>query len=90
METLSQAINRLSSLGYTENISHNNLIKLNPKEWAIDEIVRFEGRSNPADNSILYAISHKRDSRKALVVNAYGVYGDSEINDFIRSIMRIN
>lgn len=88
METLSQAINRFQELGYNENLSVEQISKLLPSEWIIDDIARFEGRSNPSDNSILYAISNITNKRKILIVNAYGLYGDSQVNDFVRNVMK--
>ncbi len=90
METLSAAIDRLQQQDYTFEITPIELQKLIPDEWLIDSIFRFEGKSNPADNSILYAISKKDLTRKSLLVNAYGVYSDSEIGNFINKVKRRN
>jgi len=37
---------------------------LNPQDWEINQICRFEGKSNPSDNSILYAISKKESKNQ--------------------------
>lgn len=86
METLSEVINRLQREGYNSEIIPTEIPKLIAVEWRIDKIYRFEGMSNPADNSILYAISKTDGTRKSLIVNAYGVYNDSGVNDFITKV----
>ncbi len=83
-ETLSQATNALYKKGYTYNFKIVNdcinckedEISLRPEEFEIDEVHRFEGDTNPSDQSILYAISSLDGSIKGLVINAYGVYTD--------------
>ena len=63
--TLSETINALYSLGYNHdfNISdecvvcHQANITLSPNDFQIDKVYRFEGASNPDDQSILFAIS---------------------------------
>lgn len=88
METLTYAIDRFQRLGYSENLSVEQISKLQPSEWIIDDITRFEGCTNTSDNSILYAISNTKNRRRILVVNAYGLYGDSRINNFIRNLTK--
>lgn len=82
-ETLSEAINHLKASGYTLDLnlkSHflecaSHKVKLNPEDFQIDKSFRFEGMSNPDDNSILYAISSTKGI-KGLLVDAYGVYAE--------------
>jgi hypothetical protein len=93
--SLSEATNDLRSRGYTENLnieatciecpSHN--LRLYPEEFMIDEFYRFEGMSNPSDNSIVYAISSS-DSIKGVLVDAYGVYSEN-LNDKMIDKLRI-
>lgn len=86
METLSQAISRLEIKGYTSIITDEEITTLSPQDWVIDAIDRFEGKSNPADNSILYAISKRDKSRKSLLVSAYGADNDAIISDFMKLV----
>ncbi len=86
METLSIATNRLQKEGYNSEINLDEIHTLDPSEWVIDEFLRFEGMTNPADNSILYALSTKDGKRKSLLINSYGVYNDSTINDFMKKV----
>lgn len=85
-ETLSQVMNQLMEEGYNDNILTDELKSLNPSEWVIDSIHRFEGNSNPADNSILYGISKKDGTEKMMLINAYGVDTEQHINDFIENL----
>jgi hypothetical protein len=89
-DTLSQAINSLKSDGYSSDFNlHPDWIecpatnvKLKPDEFHIDSVYRFEGMSNPDDNSVLYAIS-SRAGLKGVLVDAYGVYADSISQEMI-------
>jgi hypothetical protein len=86
METLSQIMKRLSLEGYVGNNPNDELKLLNPSDWIIDEIHRFEGNTNPEDNSILYAISKRDHSLKTMLVNSYGVDSDQKVHDFIKNL----
>jgi hypothetical protein len=82
--TLSEATNDLKKRGYTNDLNlkssciecpaHN--LQLHPEDFIIDEFYRFEGMSNPSDNSIVYAISSRHGIRGVLV-DAYGMYSES-------------
>jgi hypothetical protein len=65
MDTLSDAIRRLQSEGYTGNWFANSNHELecdesgevlDPVEVQIDHILRFEGQSDPGDMTILFAL----------------------------------
>ncbi len=79
-DTLSEAVNDLIKRGYTADflimnekdcLVCNNL-ELSPEEFVIDEVYRFEGMTDPADESILFAISSPVHDLKGLVINSYG------------------
>jgi hypothetical protein len=82
-DSLMDALTGLKKRGYTEdfNLEKNGLhcpgldIRLKPEEFTIDEYFRFEGASDPDENSIVYAISSNRGI-KGVLVNAYGVYAE--------------
>lgn len=90
-DTLSEAINDLQANGFTYdfNLKPDCLecaslkLELHPEEFTIDEIYRFEGMSNPDDNSILFAISSNKGI-KGLLVDAYGVYAE-ELTEEMRT-----
>jgi len=82
--TLSQTINALKELGYTIDfnvvgdclVCDRTKVQLSPDEFLIDKFYRFEGMSDPEDQSILYAISSPAHNVKGLLVNAYGADAD--------------
>ncbi len=84
MQCPTDAIRELQARGYTENLSANvdhlscnsGEIKLYPKDFFIDEMLRFENSSDPDDNSILYAITCKNHNIKGLYFESYGTYHD--------------
>ncbi|MBU1820444.1 MAG: phosphoribosylpyrophosphate synthetase [Bacteroidetes bacterium] len=84
--TLSQTINGLKKEGYTLDfnlgkdhlICHQTSTTLSPDDFEIDKAYRFEGESNPDDQSILYAISSPRFGVKGVLVNGYGISADEE------------
>lgn len=81
--TLSEAINGLRQQGYTEDLNlkphclecATSKLELHPEDFQVDAFYRFEGMSNPDDNSIVYAISGK--NIKGVLVDAYGMYSES-------------
>lgn len=97
MKTLVACINSLVQAGFTEDykITSGKLKALkreriySPEEVKILNFYRFEGDSDPADNSILYAIE-TTDGSKGTLVDAYGPYADSKISAFIHQVEEIN
>jgi hypothetical protein len=94
MRTLSTAMQKLREKGYTEEYEVNTNLELKnnetgkaylPKQVSLDRVIRFEGRSNPADMSVLYALSIEESDEKGLLVDAYGTYGSSLKTKFVQS-----
>lgn len=93
MKTLLEAIRDFRDWGYQEDFEvENGVMKtkssergFKPYELLIEEIFRSEGESNPADMSVLYAISAV-DGTKGIITDAYGIYENSEISDFIKKV----
>ena len=85
--SLSDATNDLKTRGYTEDLNlkgnciecPSKKLQLYPEDFTIDEFYRFEGMSNPSDNSIVFAISSKAGI-KGVLVDAYGMYAEN-LND---------
>lgn len=50
-------------------------IRLNPEQFNVDEVYRFEGESSPDDNAVLYAISSSTGV-KGTLVDGYGAYSE--------------
>lgn len=92
--TLSETINGLIKLGYTHdfNIQDNCLFcnqinePLSPENFYIDKVYRFEGASNPEDQSILYAISSTKFKMKGTLVNGYGISADDATSILIEKL----
>ena len=83
--TLSETINGLKEEGYTLDFNirgdclaclQNSTI-LSANDFEIDKVYRFEGESNPDDESILYVISSSKFDVKGLLVNGYGISSDN-------------
>ncbi len=51
-------------------------LQLHPEEFEIKEVYRFEGMSDPSDNSVLYAIESNQGI-KGVLVDAYGMYAEA-------------
>lgn len=81
-DTLSEAVNDLIKRGYTTDFllqdekeclyCKEHSLELSPDEFVIDEVYRFEGDSDPADESIVFAISSARHNVKGMVINSFG------------------
>ena len=76
--TLSEAIADLQRHGYTVdfNLKEEGLLKdspdiINTDNLDVVKFYRFEGESNPADNTILYVVE-TLDGRKGIFLDAYG------------------
>jgi len=99
METLSAAIARLQADGYTGNWyagDDGDLVceacgaQFDVTNMHVDETVRFEGMSDPADESILYALSTD-DDHKGLYSTTFGpemAAGDVAVIRAIRANQR--
>src|SRR3982751_3023976 len=62
----------------------------NGKEYAPHEVkvvnfYRFEGISNPDDMSVIYAIE-TADGRKGTLTDAFGLYADQSIGEFMNAV----
>src|SRR4051812_21668576 len=89
MSTLTERVNKAMQDGYTDNFkitkqglySSSKNKTYSPSEVRIKDFYRFEGESDPADNSIMYVIQ-TTDNTKGVLVDAYGPYADAQINKF--------
>ena len=93
-ETLSGQINILRTAGYTEDFNlkedciecRNGQYKLLHNQFTVDEVFRFEGDSDPADEAILYAISSEHFPVKGILVNGYGIYSDKITDELVKKL----
>ncbi len=92
--TLVYALEGLKERGYTVNFNiafdklmcSDNKICLNPDEFDIVEVHRFEGDSNPDDEDVVYAIESKDNSIKGVITSAFGMYADSASTDMLKKL----
>jgi hypothetical protein len=92
--TLVEAINGLKAKGYTEDFNlkencidcRNGKYQLSPDDFKVDHVFRFEGESDQEDQAVLYAISSEKHNIKGVLVNAYGVYSDTQANELIKKL----
>lgn len=81
-DTLVEALQSLKAEGYQYdfNLISNGLhckeldLMVGADDFNVEEIHRFEGDSDPADNSILYVLSTSKGV-KGTMIDAYGTYG---------------
>ncbi len=92
--TLSETINGLMKAGYTHdfNIREECLVcnitneVLPPEDFQIDKTYRFEGETNPDDQSIVYAISSSKFNMKGVLVNGYGISADEATSKLVEKL----
>jgi len=97
-DTLSEAVNDLQRRGYTDDLqlAGNCLVcdakgaSLDPAGFEIDEFHRFEGNSDPEDQSIVYAISSADDKVKGILVNAFGPDASSLTQEMVSKLATHN
>src|SRR5690349_6758399 len=96
MKTLAGSIKHFMKRGYTEDYKVNDqgLKALRtekiyqPEEVKVVDFHRFEGSSDPGDESILYAIETS-DGGKGTLVDAYGSYSDERVTAFMYKVEEI-
>ena len=96
MSTMAEAINSAVKNGFTENFKFENGALATgkdggyaPADIKITNFYRFEGYSDPDENSILYLIETK-DGKRGTLVDAYGAYSDAKLATFIRAVEEIS
>ena len=93
MKSLAECINHLLKAGFDKQfkVIPKGLQELSsekiysPEQIKILNFYRFEGESDPADNSILYAIEAD-DGIRGTLVDAFGPYADSKVTGFIKRV----
>ncbi|MGB5944338.1 MAG: phosphoribosylpyrophosphate synthetase [Leeuwenhoekiella sp.] len=91
--SLSKAVEDLKDKGYDVDLNlvddgiESKELKKNwtAKEIEVDHTFRFEGMTNPGDNSVLYAIE-TQDGHKGLLVDAYGAYSGQISQEMIQKL----
>ena len=95
-DTVVAALEGLKARGYTLdfNIAFDNIICrqndicLNPNEFEITEVHRFEGQTNPDDQDVVYGVTSLDGSIKGSITSAYGMYADGLSTEMIRKLSK--
>ncbi len=93
-DTLTEALTDLKKRGFTTdfNISFEHIKcsdtgkQLYPQDFEIVEHYRFEGNTDPGDESVVYAIHSIDGSMKGTLVSAYGMYSEAMSEDMIKKL----
>lgn len=96
MKTLSECMIKLQNDGFKENflVQEGKLVAPEakkdyaPEDIKIVNFYRFEGISDPGDNSILYAIE-TNDGIKGVLTDAYGSYADDNTTEYVKKVEEI-
>lgn len=96
MKTLASCINLLYKAGYVTQFKALNVgiqsldtqIVFLPEDVKINNFYRFEGESDPSDNSILYAVETS-SGEKGTLVDGYGIYFNAKVSEFVKEVEEI-
>jgi hypothetical protein len=86
-----KAIEDLRKRGYTEdfNLEENCIVcnaqKFSPDDFTIQEVYRFEGPSDPADESVVYGIE-SNNGLKGILVDGYGYSSTARSEAIVRKL----
>ena len=91
--SMTEALKGLKARGFATNFEFlNNAFcavdsgrTFKAEELSIREHHRFEGASDPDDESIVYAIE-TNDGLRGTIADAYGVYANAELEDFMKKV----
>jgi len=97
MKSLSMCLNRMVLDGYTDDykVVDEGLQSLKtenvyqPDQITVKNFFRFEGQSDPNDNTIMYVIE-THDGLKGTLVDAYGAYADVKLSEFMNQVESFN
>jgi hypothetical protein len=93
-DTVVGALNGLKARGYTLDFNiafdkltcRDNDTCLNPAQFEITEVHRFEGATNPSDEEVVYAVESKEGDLKGVIHSAFGTYADAVSTDMLRKL----
>lgn len=97
MDTLSECMGFLREKGFKDEfkVENGKMIcdkcdtSYSPQQVKINQFYRFEGESDPADMTVLYAIETD-DGKKGMITDGFGTYADSAVSDFLKKIEEIH
>ena len=74
------------NIAFDKIICSKNETVLNPHEFEIVEVYRFEGDTNPDDEDVVYAVESKDGTIKGTLTSAFGAYAESISTEMIRKL----
>ena len=97
MKSLALLLNKMVLEGYEDDfkIADKGLRSLKtekvyqPEQINVVNFFRFEGQSDPNDNTIMYVIE-TTDGLKGTLVDAYGPYADRKLGEFMNQVESIH
>jgi hypothetical protein len=96
MKDLTSCINQMKEEGYKEDFqvtkeglhTFGKTKSYQAHQVRIVSFYRFEGESDPGDNTVLYVIETD-DGTKGTLVDGYGAYADEHVSRFIVEVEKI-
>lgn len=96
MKSLALCLNRMVLDGYDDDFkveeeglhSSKKEKTYHPDEVEVVNFFRFEGQSDPNDNTIMYVIETS-DGAKGTLVDAYGPYADVKVSEYMEKVESI-
>ena len=93
-DTVVAALNGLKERGYTTdfNLAFDKLtcrdtgVCLNPAEFEITEVYRFEGDTNPSDEDVVYAVESKNGNLRGVITSAFGKDADTVSAEMLQKL----
>lgn len=93
-ETVSEAVNRLSAAGYTDDYraEADGLHAVTagcvhaPEAMTVDEVVRFEGATDPDEEAIVFALRCQPHGTRGTYATAYGPKITSSDAEMVRRL----
>jgi hypothetical protein len=84
-DTVTSALTGLKARGYNLDFNiafdklmcSDNIVSLDPNQFEITAVYRFEGDSNPDDEDVVYAVESLDGSIKGTFTSAFGLYADT-------------
>ena len=96
-QSLADALDDLRKRGYEADFATQKVclycgdldLRLDPEEFTIDEVYRFEGNANPGENAVLYAIS-SLSGAKGTLVDSYGAQSENLSCEMTQSLKEVS
>ncbi|MES3036594.1 MAG: phosphoribosylpyrophosphate synthetase [Bdellovibrionota bacterium] len=98
METMIERIAKLREQGYTEDFnlkkdhleSRNGQTTLFHNDFKVDRVFRFDEDSDPAAQSILYAVSSCTSDLKGILIDGYGTFSSDTDDEMVKKLREKN